>query len=162
GPLPSASLTITFQGAQAGKAIPDLTATSSLTGGINPGVSIATAIPGGVIGSPTLIKSVPNTVAALDGNDAQVRVILDGSQIPSGPTDIGFNVDASHSVLRGMAIDGFDVGVSVPGLDDVGNLIQGNFIGMYVTHPVDSQTGISLPSPNTVAIAGVGNSQQGV
>ncbi len=36
-------LTITFQGASAGEAHPDLTATSNLTGGTNPSVAIATA-----------------------------------------------------------------------------------------------------------------------
>src|SRR5262249_35371253 len=66
------------------------------------------------------------------------------------------------SILRGLAIDAFTVGVSVPRVSDVGNLIQGNCIGVYATYPVDTQTGIPLPSPNSVVLAGSGNSQQRV
>ncbi|MFI5457958.1 MAG: beta strand repeat-containing protein, partial [Isosphaerales bacterium] len=163
GPLPNGSLTITFQGADAGQAIPDLSVTNNnLTGGISPSVLVTSATVGGVAGLPTLISSVPNNVAALDGNNAQVRVIVDGSKISSGPLDIGFVIDASNSILRGLAIEGFGVGVSVPNTTDVGDLIQGNFIGVYVTYPVDPQTGIPLPSPDTVVLARLGNTQQGV
>ena len=130
GPLPSGSLTITFEGAFAQQAIPNLSVTNNnLTGGTSPSGAIATSTIGGVAGSPTLISSVPNTVAALQGNNAQVRVIIDGSLLPSGPTDIGFAINASDSILRGLAIEGFSVGVSVPNPTDVGDLIQGNFIG---------------------------------
>ena len=76
-------------------------------------------------------------------------------------------LDASHSTLRGLIIDGFGVGVSVPHLDssgnpNVGDLIQGNFIGDYFVYPVDTNTGLALPSPNNVAVLGHGNSLQGV
>ncbi len=82
-------------------------------------------------------------------------------------TGTGFVVDASHSTLRGLIIDGFGVGVSVPHLDasgnpNVGDLILGNFIGTYFVYPVDPNTGFALPSPNNVAVEGIGNSLQGV
>ena len=89
-------------------------------------------------------------------------MIIDGSDVATGATDIGFVIDASNSILRGLAIEGFDVGVSVPNPTDVGDLIQGNFIGQYVAYPVDPQTGAALPAPNTVALAGRGNTEQGV
>ena len=111
-------------------------------------------------GSPTLITSVPNSAQALDGNDAQTRVVIDGTNIPTGPTDIGFVLDASNSILRGLAIEGFDVGVSVPSSTDIGDLIQGNFIGEYVTYLVNTQTGTPLAYP--VDITGTGNADQGV
>ena len=161
GPLPAASLSITYQGAYADEAIPDLTATSSLTGGNSPSVAVATSTIGGVAGIPTFISSVPNSVAALTGNTAQVRVIISGNNIPSSPTDIGFEIDASNSILRGLAIDGFDVGVVVPDPSNVGTLIQGNFIGEYATYLVDTQTGVAL-STDPVALAGFGNTKQGV
>ncbi len=107
-----------------------------------------------------MIASVPNSTPALDGNDAQVRVIIDGSNIPAGPADIGFALDASNSILRGLAIEGFDVGVSVPSSTDIGDLIQGNFIGEYVTYLVNTQTGTPLADP--VDITGTGNADQGV
>ena len=113
---------------------------------------------------PILIQSSPNTTAASTANNAEARVIIDGSQT-GGAT--GFVLDASHSTLRGLIIDGFGVGVSVPHLDasgnpNVGDLIQGNFIGNYFIYPVDPNTGQALPSPNNVAVAGLGNSLQGV
>src|SRR5262249_24161329 len=49
-----------------------------------------------------------------------------------------------------------------PAPGDVGDLIQGNFIGMYLIYPVNSNTGAPLPAPNTVLLVGQGNWQQGV
>ena len=86
----------------------------------------------------------------------QPRVIIDGSQT-GGAT--GFVIDASHSTLRGLIIDGFGMGVSVPNPSDVGDLIQGNFIGKYLEYPVDPNTGAPLPSPDNVALEGIGNTQ---
>ena len=59
-------------------------------------------------------------------------------------------INASESIIRGLAIEGFGVGVSVPNPTDVGDLIQGNSIGEYLVYPVDPLTGVPLPSPNTV------------
>ena len=67
------------------------------------------------------------------------------ASMPAGPTDIGFVLNASDSILRGLAIEGFSVGVSVPNPTDVGDLIQGNFIGEYLAYPVDPNTGVALP-----------------
>ena len=64
GPLPSGSLNIAFQGADAQQPIPVLTATNSLTGGTSPSIGISPRPPrGGVAGPPSLIASVPNTAA---------------------------------------------------------------------------------------------------
>ena len=78
-------------------------------------------------------------------------------------------LDASHSLLRGLIISGFSVGVSVSALDNsgnpvVGDLIQGNSIGDYFVYPVDPETGSPLPSPDTVVlhVKPAGNAQQGV
>src|SRR5438874_1724662 len=71
---------------------------------------------------PTEITSSPNSSAATLGNNARVRVIIDGSQT-GGAT--GFVLDTSNAMLRGLIIDRFGVGVSVPHPYDVGNLIQG-------------------------------------
>ena len=92
-------------------------------------------------------------------------MIIDGSQIRG--LRHGFVLDASHSLLRGLIISGFSVGVSVPALDTsrnpvVGDLIQGNSIGDYFTYPVDTDTGTALPSPDNVEFVRAGNAQQGV
>ena len=65
-------------------------------------------------------------------------MIIDGSQTAGGT---GLRDRHVELVLRGLIIDGFDVGVSVPRPADVGNLIQGNFIGKYFLYPVDPATG---------------------
>ncbi|HMF37316.1 MAG TPA: Calx-beta domain-containing protein, partial [Isosphaeraceae bacterium] len=114
---------------------------------------------------PVYIHSIPNTIDAKDGNNAEERVIIDGSQT-TGAT--GFVLDASHCLLRGLIISGFSVGVSVSALDTsgnpvVGDLIQGNSIGDYYTYPVDLSTGSPLTAPDNVQyVSGVGNAQQGV
>ena len=151
---------IAFQGDDADEAIPNLVVANDLTGGLAPSILIQTVTIGGIpIGTPTLIASVPNSIAAIDGNNAQVRVVLDGNQT-GGAT--GLVLAASQSVIRGLAIEGFGIGISVAGPAAVGDLIQGNSIGEYLTYPVDSLTGLALPSPNTVALAGLGNTQQGI
>ncbi len=157
GPLPSTLLTFTFQGAYADLAIPNLIVTSSLYGGTFQSVDVETTTVGGVaLSAPILISSVPNATAALDGNNAQVRVVLNAGQT-AGAT--GLIVDDSDSQIRGLAIDGFAVGISIPNAGDVGDLIQGNAIGEYLTYPVDPSSGTPLPAPYTVELAGVGNTQ---
>ncbi len=52
---------------------------------------------------PVYIHSIPNTTDALDGNNAEQRVIIDGSAIGGGT---GFAIDASHCLLRGLIIKG--------------------------------------------------------
>src|SRR5208283_4811913 len=97
-----------------------------LTGGTNPTVTVSTFIAGGEsILPPNLINSVPNTVEALDGNNSKVRVIIDGSQT-GGAT--GFTLEASSSVIRGLAIEGFGIGISVPRFDASGNTNVGDLI----------------------------------
>ena len=44
----------------------------------------------------------------------------------------------------------------------MGDLIQGNFIGPYLAYPVDQSTGAPLPAPDTVILAGQGNTQEGI
>ena len=151
---------VTFQGLLAGQAIPNLIGNSSGLAGTFPGIQVGTLVQGGsALGDPTTITSVPNTVAARDGNNAHSRVIINGSQTGGGT---GFEIEASHCSLDGLIIDGFGIGVSVPNPSDVGNLIQGNFIGNYLLYPVDPSTGGSVSGLNAIELAGLGNSEQGV
>jgi hypothetical protein len=160
GPAPDQPFTVTFGGQFARQILLPLQWTSNLTGGTNPGVNVETVSVGGTpIQDPTPISSSPNTIRGLDGNNAQVRVIVDGSQTSGGT---GFLLDSSRSVLRGLIVDGFGVGVSIPKPADVADAIQGNYIGKYVVHPVNAETGALLAAPNDAAIAGHGNSLQGI
>ena len=117
---------------------------------------------GVALSPPLLISSVPNATAAIDGNNAQIRVIIDRAAVPTGSSDVGFVINASNSSLSGLAIEGFGIGVEVPNPSDVGDIIRGNAIGLYLAYPVDPTTGVALPAPNTVELVGIGNTQQGV
>ena len=107
---------------------------------------------------PTQFQTVPNSIPALDGNNAQLRVIIDGSTINRGtnPDPIGFELDTSNSDLRGFIIDGFETGVLVPNQGNTGNRIQGNSIGGHFLYPVDLQTGDPLPRRTMYSSPGSG------
>ena len=94
GNLPQDTLSITFQGAYVGESIPTMVASASLVGGTSPSVDVETSAVGS-ISNPSEITSVPNTTNAIDGNNAQVRLILDGSQT-GGAT--GLVLDTSQSI----------------------------------------------------------------
>ena len=158
GNLPQDTLSITFQGAYVGESIPTMVASASLVGGTSPSVDVETSAVGS-ISNPSEITSVPNTTNAIDGNNAQVRLILNGAQT-GGAT--GLVLDTSQSTIRGLAIEDFGIGISIPQPTDVGDLIQGNFIGPYLAYPVDQGTGAPLPAPATVILAGQGNGQEGI
>src|SRR6185312_7342611 len=153
--LPANSINISFTGQYAALTVPPLTVTNSLTGGTTPAASVAIGLPG----LPTEITSSPSTVAAINGNNAIPRLIIDGSGT-GGAT--GFTLGASNSILRGLIIDGFGVGVSVPNPGTVGDLIQGNDIGVYPLFFVDPATGLPLSGSSREGLAGQGNSLQGV
>jgi hypothetical protein len=165
GPLPSEPMTIVFGGSFSRQIIGPLGSTNNfLTGGVNPGVNATSVSLGGIVSNPTLIVSTPNTTAATLGNDAHDLLVIDGSQISrtAFPDPTGFVIDTSHSTLRGLIIDGFGVGISVPNPTDVGNLIQGNYVGRYPVYLVDPITGSALFPPNNVALNGHGNEQEGI
>jgi hypothetical protein len=151
---------ITFTGMFESEAIPNLIPNGSALSGLGANVSVATTIVGGVVtGDPVQISSTPNSTDALDGNNAQQRIILDGSNTGGGT---GLVLDSSNSIIRGLIIDGFGVGVSIPGPNDVGDLVQGNFIGQYFLSQFDKTTGQAVPAPNQQIFTGHGNTNQGV
>ena len=156
--------TVAFQGLLAGQQIPNLVGNRGGLVGVNPGVAVGTLVEGGsALSDPTMITSVPNTTAAVDGNNAKVRVIVNGSQIQSLSPTTGFAIDASNCRVDGLIIEGFSgAGISVPAPTDVGNDIEGNFIGAYLVYPVDPSSGIPLVGLASVQLVDMGNSQQGI
>ena len=142
-----------FQGAYAGEPIPNLVAECQCSQAERARASTSKPTPPDP--SPTRARSPPCPIRspAINGNNAQVRVIIDGSHT-GGST--GLVLDASQSVIRGLAIEGFGIGIAIPDPTDVGDMIQGNFIGPYLAYPVDQTTGDPLPAPDTVSLAGAG------
>ena len=144
-PIPGV-LAIAFQGADGEEAIPNLIAANDLTGGAGPSITIQTMTVGGVpIGNPTLISSVPNSTVAIDGNNAAGP--RDHRRQPDRRGDGAGARRLPRASSADWPIEGFGVGISIPSPTDVGDLIQGNSIGEYLAYPVDSQTGVPLPSP---------------
>ena len=78
---------------------------------------------------------------------------MNGSKTGGGT---GFEIDSSNRIIRGLIIDGFGIGVSIPGPDDVGDLVQGNFIGQYFVSQYDPTTGALLTSPERTDFHGDG------
>ena len=77
-----------------------------------------------------------NTLA--DGNDAVLRIELDGSLIEPGPGSIGLSVNGGSSTVKGLVINrflgDFRGGGDAIRLDHLGgNRIEGNFIGSDVS-----------------------------
>ena len=141
--------------------LPTITTPVDIDGFTEANVGMPYAYPDEIASSspPTEITTPPNSTAAIDGNNARDRVIVDGSASAGGT---GFVLDASHSMLRGLIIDGFGVGVEVPNASDVGDAIQGDFIGSYLLYPVDPNSGTALPAPDGEVLVTAGSAQQGV
>ncbi|MFO0960811.1 MAG: Calx-beta domain-containing protein [Isosphaeraceae bacterium] len=159
GPAPGSPFTITLIGAYARQDFPALVGTSSLTGGTSPSVDVTRTTQGGVAtADPVTITSSPSTTVAITGNDAHNRVVIDGSA--AGGT--GFVLDTTNSILRGLVIANFQRGVDIPAASDVGNRVQGNFIGSYVLYPVDPQTGDPLTGLAAQRFVAGGNASQGI
>jgi hypothetical protein len=109
------------------------------------------------LGDPVVITSTPNTQPALNGNDARVRVVIDGAN--AGSDAIGIDIRSPSCEVRGLAIGGFDVGIAI---NDVGARVQGNFIGWHVVYRVDAETGDQLPPTIGIGLGGPVNRAQGV
>lgn len=62
GPLPGTAVTVTFAGNYAGKDVPQMTATGSLTGGTTPAVAVATGTAGGT-GANSFVRAVKLSLA---------------------------------------------------------------------------------------------------
>ncbi len=152
GPLPAITHQVTIDG--------------DTQGVISP---ISYLYPNSPTGLPTPVAAAPNSFSgrptdpgsALDGNNAIPRIIVEGGGTAGGT---GFVLDASDSILRGLIVDGFDVGVSVPNPGVVGVLIQGDDIGKYRVFPVDPSTGLPVlvNGVQVEQVDGTGNSLQGV
>jgi hypothetical protein len=98
----------------------------------------------------------PNTLAK--GTNAQVKVELDGSNL-SADQD-GLLIRASDTVVRGLAINGFDQGRSGIRIEAFGNSvtgvkIEGNFVGTDAsgTQARGNSSGVTISTINSGAVA---------
>ncbi len=70
-------------------------------------------------------------------------------------------LDASESLIRGLAIEGFGVGVSIPEPTDVGDLIQGNASANTSSTRSTRTRASRYPLPTRSNLTGLGNTQRG-
>ena len=130
-----------FKGEDADEAIPNLIVANDLTGGLSPSILVQTVTIGGIpIGTPTLIASVPNSVAAIERQQrtSARRARRQSNQRRNRPrprrtpeqSSAAWQSKASASASRS------------PVRRAVGDLIQGNSIGEYLAYPVDPADGL--------------------
>lgn len=114
--------------------------------------------------TPVFIDSSPNTQSSLEGNDAHLRLVLDGHLIDRAayPDPAGLVVTASHSNIRGLVIDGFDDAVVIPAGGVLGVRVQGNSLGGYFVFAVDLKSGQSLEGSGGIGFLGRGNTGNGI
>lgn len=91
---------------------------------------------------PDIVSPVTIDATTLAGYAGQPLVELDGSGIPGSGHSEGFDVDAGHTTIEGLAIGGFGVGISLGG-HGPGHLC-GNYIG---TDPTGTEA-----KPNAVGV----------
>ena len=143
---------VTFGGDYAGQSIPNLAAVGTDLTGASPSITVQTSTAGS-LQPPTYIQAIPNSTPAIDGNNAEQRIIITSTLNSAAANAPGFVLESSHSELRGLIVTGFTVGVDVAqGTNPtapVGDLIQGNSIGDYFVYPVDPSTGEPEPAPDT-------------
>ena len=96
GPLPGTPLTVTFTGTLAATNVAQMTATSSLTGGSSPAVTVATAV-GGVASSTGNSRMVCIFPLDSTGADVSSGVLAAAQSYLNGYREVGFVVNGSTS-----------------------------------------------------------------
>ena len=163
GPVNGGVVSIAFTNALATTAVDQITGDPSglISSGTPP--EVVTSVDS--VGSPGEITSNVNTLSV--GFTAQVRVILEGEIGGTQSTFPGLTIESDHNTIRGLIIDGFSTGISIQGPAAVGNLIQGNYIGQYVSflnpliinepistvQGIGNGVGVSFPGPATTQSA---------
>ncbi len=86
----------------------------------------------------------PNTNGPGLGDDAVLRIELDGTSWQSGR--IGLTVTAPDNTVQGLAIGHFNVGIDLTGATTTGNRMQGDFVG------TDASGMLALPNAFGIAL----------
>ncbi|MBL1134570.1 MAG: DUF11 domain-containing protein [Chloroflexi bacterium] len=102
------------------------------------GTGLQTIIPSATL--PTITNPVIIDGTTQPGYISTPIIVLSGT---GGGNVIGLNLTTSNSIIRGLVINQFDIGISIDGDNAVNNLIAGNFIGT-------TATGLA-PAPNRTA-----------
>jgi CSLREA domain-containing protein len=108
------------------------------------------------------------------GNDAVLKIQLNGTNAGTGPEANGLVIHANDSTIKGLVINGFDSrGIVVEGFNTTGNKIQGNFLGTNAggTAALGNEDGVDIQQADDTTVGGTvsgarnvisGNSLQGI
>jgi hypothetical protein len=102
-------------------------------------------------------EASPNTRAV--GNNAVLKVQLNGANAGTGPNANGFVIQADDSTIRGLVINRFDSrGIVVEGFNTTGNRVQGNFIGTNAagTTALGNEDGVDIQQADDTTVGGTG------
>ncbi|HET6262934.1 MAG TPA: hypothetical protein VFG99_11955, partial [Chloroflexia bacterium] len=96
-----------------------------------------------------------NTLAT--GNDAVLKVQLNGANAGTGPDANGLVIATDDSTIKGLVINRFDSrGIVVDGFDTTGNRIEGNFIGTNAagTGALGNEDGVDIQRADDTTVGG--------
>jgi hypothetical protein len=105
----------------------------------------------------------PNTRAV--GNDAVIKIQLNGTNAGTGPDANGLVIRANDSTIRGLAINRFDSrGIVVEGFNTTGNEVLGNFIGTNAagTSAPGNGDGVDIQQADDTTIGGTANGARNI
>jgi hypothetical protein len=105
----------------------------------------------------------PNTLAT--GNNAVLKVQLNGANAGTGPNANGLVIEASNSTVRGLVINRFDSrGIVVEGFNTTGNRVQGNFVGTNAagTSALGNEDGVDIQQADNTTIGGTSSGARNV
>jgi hypothetical protein len=105
----------------------------------------------------------PNTLAT--GNNAVLKVQLNGTNAGTGPNANGLVIEASNSTVRGLVINRFDSrGIVVEGFNTTGNRVQGNFIGTNSggTSALGNEDGVDIQQADDTTVGGTASGSRNV
>jgi CSLREA domain-containing protein len=105
----------------------------------------------------------PNTLAT--GNDAVLKVQLNGTNAGTGPNANGLVIEASNSTVRGLVINRFDSrGIVVEGFNTTGNRVQGTFIGTNAggTSALGNEDGVDIQQADDTTVGGTASGSRNV
>jgi hypothetical protein len=97
----------------------------------------------------------PNTLDV--GNNAKLKIQLNGTNAGTGPNANGLVIRASDSTIKGLVINRFDSrGIVVEGFNTTGNKVEGNFIGTNAagTSPLGNTDGLDIQQADNTTVGG--------
>jgi hypothetical protein len=105
----------------------------------------------------------PNTRAV--GNNAVIKIQLNGANAGTGPDANGLVIRANDSTIKGLVINRFDSrGIVVEGFNTTGNKVEGNFVGTNAagTAALGNEDGVDIQQADDTTVGGTASGARNV